>query len=399
MRILVCAEEAPIPPFNGIRAPLAGLIERLRSSNDVRVLAYRMSDQSVETTEQMRILARPASGAVKTASLFARSLVGRRPLRPDWLAEKMAPALAQELARFRPDVVHVAAGRLGALAPDLEGRASVLWALDAPHLNVEARASVASPVKRRLLRGEAARWRRFEGRDWARFGAVVVVSREDADALRAVDPRMAVHVIPGGIEADRFAPRPQVEREAGRLVFHGVLDYAPNVAAARFLAREIVPLVRARRPHTELVIVGRSPAPQVHELDRLDGVRIEADVPDVADWLTSASVYVCPMLSGTGIKNKLLEAMANELPCVVTPLALRGISAMPGRDVLVGENPDELTGNIIRLLDDDALARSVGASGRAYVIAEHDWSVIARSYETLYRRLADRTLGTRAHNR
>jgi len=399
MRILVCAEEAPVPPFNGIRAPLAALIERLRSSNDVRVLAYRMSDQTGETTENMRILARPQTGAVKSATLFARSLVRRRPLRTDLLAATMAPALAQELGAFRPDVVHVTAGRLGALATSIGGRPSVLGALDAPHLNVDARADAASLVTRRLLRGEAARWRRFEARDWPRFGAVVVVSRDDADALRAVEPRIAVHVIPGGIEADRFAPSPHGAREPGRLVFHGVLDYAPNAEAARFLAREILPRVRARRPQAELVVVGRSPASNVRELERLDGVRIAADVPDVAEWLASASVYVCPMLSGTGIKNKLLEAMANELPCVVTPLALRGTSAKPGRDVLVGENAEELSAKILRLLDDHAFARGVGASAKAYVTSEHDWSAIARAYEALYRRLADRTLDDRAHHR
>jgi glycosyltransferase involved in cell wall biosynthesis len=105
------------------------------------------------------------------------------------------------------------------------------------------------------------------------------------------------------------------------------------------------------------------------------------------------------MLSGTGIKNKLLEAMANELPCVVTPLALRGLSASPGRDVLVGGNEEELAHGIRTLIDDRSLAAGIGSAARSYVVSEHDWSAIARSYETLYRRLAERTAGTHAERR
>jgi len=399
MRVLFCAEEAPLPPDNGLRAPLAALVRHVGKENDVRVLAYRMPDQAAEGTEEMRLVARPASGATRRAALFARSLARRRPLSADRLAAGLAPALGEELERFRPDVVHVTAGRLGALARHLDGRASVLAALDAPHLNVEARASAVSAAKGRVLRGEAARWRRFEASDWPRFGAVVVVSREDADALRAVDPRISMHVIPGGIDADRFAPRPEVARRPGRLVFHGVLDYAPNIAAAGFLAQRVLPLVRARRPEVELLIVGRSPVQEVVALERLGGVRVAADVPDVTEWLASASVYVCPMRSGTGIKNKVLEAMANALPCVVTPLALRGLNAAPGRDVLVGESPEELSGQIVRLVDDVALARRIGEAARAYVVPSHDWTAVARCYEDLYRRLTERAVGTTAERR
>jgi glycosyltransferase involved in cell wall biosynthesis len=281
----------------------------------------------------------------------------------------------------------------------LDGRASVLAALDAPHLNVQARADRAPLLMRGLLRGEAERLRRFEADEWHRFGAVVVVSAEDADDLRAIDPRMTLDVIPGGIDPAQYAPRPAVARDPGKLMFHGILDYAPNVAAAEFLAGRILPLVRARRPGTHLVLVGRNPSPEVRSLERLEGVSIAADVADVAEWLSTAAVYVCPMQSGTGVKNKLLEAMANELPCVATTLALRGLSASPGRDLLIGETGDEIASQVLRVLDDASLAARLGAAGAAYVGTAHDWGAIARSYEALYRRIADRSLDHSAERR
>ena len=117
----------------------------------------------------------------------------------------------------------------------------------------------------------------------------------------------------------------------GRIVFTGAMNYPPNIVAADFLARLLLPRVRTVRPDTQLVIVGREPDPRVLGLAALDGVDVTGAVDDIRPWLQSAQVFVCPMLSGTGIKNKLLEAMASGLPCVATPLALQGLNVSAGQ--------------------------------------------------------------------
>jgi glycosyltransferase involved in cell wall biosynthesis len=95
------------------------------------------------------------------------------------------------------------------------------------------------------------------------------------------------------------------------------------------------------------------------------------------------------MVSGTGIKNKLLEAMASGLPCVATPLALQGIDVEPGRELLVGADEEELAAQIVRLLDDNALAQELGRAARKYVSANHDWGAVARAYVRVYGEAAE----------
>jgi glycosyltransferase involved in cell wall biosynthesis len=300
----------------------------------------------------------------------------------DELAQRMRPALREELTVFRPDLVHVPAA-LAALGRDLTGFPSVLVALDAEHKNVEAQASEFTGVRRRLLRGEAERMRRFEAQEYSRFARIVVVSEQDRIALKSANPGLVVDVIPNGVDTGYFVP-PSFCRSGATIVFHGVMSFAPNAAAAEFLAKQVLPLLRQRYRDVRLAIVGRAPTARVQALAGIPGVTITGEVEDVRPWLKNGRVYVCPMLSGTGIKNKLLEAMASGMPCVATPLALCGISAVPGRDILVAREASEIVTQVERLLGDGALGERIGAAARRYVESRHDWEIAARAYEDVY---------------
>jgi glycosyltransferase involved in cell wall biosynthesis len=311
----------------------------------------------------------------------------------------LRPSLQEELERFEPDIVHVAGSQLGALGRMLESQPSVLGAYDARHLNVDAERLLAHGLRRRLLRTEARRVRRFEAVEYPFFDHIVMVSEEDRAELEALNPALEITVIPNGVDADFFRPDQNVAREASLILFTGVMSYAPNILAAEFLARRVLPLVRARRPEARLAIVGRAPAPRVQALAALEGVDVIGEVPDLRPWLRRSRVYACPMLSGTGIKNKLLEAMASELACVVTPLALQGLEVTPGVEMLVGETEEEVAERLLEVLRDDESAERLGRAARDYVRAQHDWHSVALAYERVYREVLERPSGDRRSGR
>lgn len=390
MRILICAQEAPLPPPDGFRLHLEALLREFTRENEVRILAFRSAAQRSHHAARwdMRTLPLPPRRSPQwfryIGSSLVRSTLLGRPMRVDELARRMRKPLMEELQRFRPDVVHVSTGSLASLSRQLTNTPAVLAALDAWHLNVDARAEEARGLRKIVLRAEAQRVRSFEAQEFARFPRVVVVSDEDKVALELLDSELVVVAIPNGVDMGKFASESPAARIPFRILFTGVMSYAPNVAAAVMLAREILPRVRARIPHAHLQIVGRRPNAKVQALDRLEGVEVLGEVPAIEPFLSSATVYVCPMVSGTGIKNKLLEALANGLPCVVTPLALQGLAVRPGREVLVGEDAGELAERVSDLLSRPDRREALGLAGTAHVRDHHSWGAVARRYLDVY---------------
>jgi glycosyltransferase involved in cell wall biosynthesis len=373
--------------MNGLRLQVAALTGELRRTHDVRLVGFRLPDQraSAGASDWMELLPRAGAAGPRDAGTLLRAIARRRPLRADTLAARMREPVLRRIRDFDPDVVHVTSGRLAGLGELLAGRPAVLAALDAAHRNVEARASAAHGLRRALLRGECRRVRRFEATDYGRFRRVVVVTDGDRNALLEASPDLEVVVIPNGVDAEHFAPDGSTARDPGLIVMTGAMHYPPNVEAARFLVDRVLPRVRRRVPGARVAIVGRAPAPEVRALGSVAGVEVTGEVPDLRPWLARGAVYACPMLGGTGIKNKLLEAMASGIACVATPLAASGLSATPGRDLVVAEGEDAFADELVRVLGDAGLASRLGTAGRDAVRSEHGWGAVARAYEQVYR--------------
>jgi glycosyltransferase involved in cell wall biosynthesis len=388
MRILICASDAPFRPTNtGFRRQLLGLVPELGKRHDVRLIGYRMPDQSNESAVEadMRVVEFERPTAAQNGHDLVLAMVEQRPLRAERLVRGLREPLREELARFKPDLVHVGPGKLSGLKTELEGRPKILMVMDTWHLNVDARAEAAKGLRRLLLRADAKRIRRYEASEYRGFDRVVVSNEGDLAELRSRDRTLPFVVIPIGFDASAYAPDPRSQVDPERIIFHGAMNYAPNVRAVEFLAREVLPRVRAERPEAHLVIVGRDPTPRVFELESLEGVHVTGGVEDMRAWLTGSRVWAAPFVDGTGIKTKLLEAMAADIPCVVTPLGHRGLDDVTSGDqLLVGSTAEELAAHLVAVLADDKLAHRIGHAGGDYVRPRYDWPAVGRAYDSLY---------------
>ena len=159
----------------------------------------------------------------------------------------------------------------------------------------------------------------------------------------------------------------------GSTVITGVRSPDTNVDAASWFAEQVFPRVEAEIPDASFWIVGRDPQRGLRALARPPKVVVTGEVADVYDWLCKAQVAVAPLRIGAGMQNKLIQAMACELPVVATRVANEGIGGTPEKHLLLRDDPEPMANAIIELLRDEAKRKRLGAAGRAFVEANWTW--------------------------
>lgn len=181
--------------------------------------------------------------------------------------------------------------------------------------------------------------RRFERRAAEAAAVTLVVSDRERTALAAIAPTAVVTLLPNGVDVAAFTPSgpPSIGRG---VVFCGVFNYEPNEAGALWLGREVWPLVKTRHPDATLTLVGMSPTSAVQALAVDPSIQVTGAVPDVRQYLWNAAASVAPLAVARGLQNKVLEALAAGLPCVVTPPVLEGLPpAARGGCTVAGDAP------------------------------------------------------------
>jgi glycosyltransferase involved in cell wall biosynthesis len=227
--------------------------------------------------------------------------------------------------------------------------------------------------------------RRWEGQLQRTADRVIYISA--ADAAAAAEDGMAARtsVVPNGVYLNDFAATADaaIARTAGSktILFFGHMSYEPNVDAAVWLAREIMPQVRLKVPGAQLVIAGHQPADAVREL--ADGHTIvTGSVPSIWPYIKAADACVFPMRMGAGLQNKILEAMAMGAPIVTTSKCVASIpAAVSGEHLLVADTAAQISEATVRVLSDAALARRLGDSGPGFVHEHYDWKRRAEDFE------------------
>ena len=229
-----------------------------------------------------------------------------------------------------------------------------------------------------LYRREAGRLLAYERAVAASCDAALFVSAPEAALFAQLAPecRAKIGHFSNGVDTDYFSPAhglPSPYPDGARaLVFTGAMDYWPNVDAVQWFCEQAWPALRARHPDLRFYIVGARPTPAVQALAQRDGVVVTGTVPDVRPYIAHAQVAVAPLRIARGIQNKVLEAMAMATPVVVTPQALEGIDAEPGRELVVAADAAAFVAAVqAQLAGRD---RTIGQAARARVERQYSWS-------------------------
>lgn len=243
--------------------------------------------------------------------------------------------------------------------------------MDAFSTGVERRIKYSLPVLKQLFTVEAKRLKLYEAEVFKYFRNKIIISEQDKELIRHPD-KSEITVIPNGVDLDFFKPNARVDAEYD-LVFVGNMSYPPNVRAATYLAQEILPEIHKTNPEVTLRICGVNPTAKVKSLST-SKITVTGRIPDIRDAYLKAKIFTAPMQIGTGLQNKLLEAMALGIPCVTGELANRALGAKPKEEIIIGLNPADYAAKIIDLLTDAKKRNQLAKAGHNFLIENFSWS-------------------------
>ena len=228
---------------------------------------------------------------------------------------------------------------------------------------------------------------RYELNMLPRFDRVQVCSPENGDYLLSFVPSLAGKLDDNraGIATASYAFEPS-GREPLSMLFLGSFRHLPNLEALDWFTKKVLPRVLEQLPTARLVIVGADPPPK-HSLPDLGAaIELRGFVEDVREPLSRYAVFVCPILSGSGMRVKLLEAFAAGIPVVSTRLGAEGLSAQDGEICALADTPETFAEKIVDLFADAAKARALAERARARVVETRDMGVLTRRLLDSYHR-------------
>jgi sugar transferase (PEP-CTERM/EpsH1 system associated) len=304
----------------------------------------------------------------------AWSLPGRLPMQVQYYRSREMRARIGELVASRHyDAVYTHLIRMAEYSRHLElPKVMGVQVCQALNLGRMAR-HVKDPFRKVFYGIEAAKVRPYEVRVCADFDRVFLCGPSDIAALEQTGPVPNAMVCPHGQDVPPLDRVRASKREPASVVITGVMSTYTNVDAVSWFARKVFPRIEARLPEARFWIVGRDPQRAVQALARPPRVEVTGEVPDVYDWLCRAEVAVAPLRIGAGMQNKIVQAMACELPVVATSVANEGIGAAPETQILVRDDAEPFADAVIGLLRNAASREKIGSAARSFVESHWTW--------------------------
>jgi sugar transferase (PEP-CTERM/EpsH1 system associated) len=396
MKILYVCHRFPFPPKRGGKIRPFNMIRHLARSHDVHVASLVRSAQEARDGEGLQdYCVRYDMGRVSAPVQFARMLVRLPTLSPSSLGYFYSTDLARSvrvaLSREAFDLIFVHCSSVAQYVAHVERIPKII---DFGDMDSQKWLEYARYKRFPLSLGYALEGRKLEREEQRiarRFDLCTATTRAEWQTLEDYGTGVATDWFPNGVDADYFAPTCE-PYDPDTIAFVGRMDYYPNQEAMFDFCLRTLPLVKASRPATKLMIVGADPSPAVRKLTEIDGVTVTGSVPDVRPFVRRAALMIAPLNIARGTQNKILEAMAMGVPVVTSSIAAGGVDARAGEHFHVASTPEEYAAAIRTITSNPAERARLAGGGRARMLSHHSWDKSMRRLDAII----DRCVASRA---
>ncbi len=374
MKLVILASRFPYPLEKGDKLRLYHQIKQLSQKHDITLIA--LNEYPVKSEHLAHLQAYCNNIHVLPLSKWQifynliRGFLSGMPLQVSYFYNASVKNKIHHIIQsLQPEFIYCQLVRMAPYVMDLD-IPKIMDYQDAFSVGMQRRAERSSFWLRWLFRLETRRLQRYEQQVATVFDYCTIISQQDKDLLHIADKKH-IAVVPNGVDVEFFQPDLRYPKKYD-LVFVGNMGYHPNVEAAKFLVKTILPVLQQQIPQIKLLIAGARPTAEVKSLAS-ENVHISGWLDDIREAYWSAKLFVAPIFLGSGQQNKILEAMACGLPCITTPQVNNAIHADVNQTIFLAEKAEEFANFAARLLTDDALREQTGAHARNFVATHFSW--------------------------
>lgn len=216
---------------------------------------------------------------------------------------------------------------------------------------------------------------KIEKKLFSKFDKIIFVSEKDAlyEKKLNVEIKDKIDNINLGVDYRKFDSSKYKTSKNKNVIFTGIMSYAPNKDAAIFFATKIMPRLLEIDKEIVFIIAGRDPDKDVLNLQS-DNIKVTGFVNDIVENIADARVYVSPLRFGTGVKNKVLEAMSCKKAIVASEISIEGITELEqNKNIYVADTEDEWVNYVTKALVDDEVNEKFGQQCREIILSKYKW--------------------------
>lgn len=399
MKILYISYDPPyFPGGTGGETRQYNLVKKLADHHEFHYVGPRFEGERLKILEQFFrkiIMPGPITFFGRVCRFFVKRLGYRHPKlvqQYEWHRITLMPLIRDALATEHYDLIHVEHTNIAHWLYGLDSKVpKIMSSHNVKTIIWERYYQNAKGFERRQFYRDYCRLREYESTYLRDYDCVIAVSETDRDTFREfTQDTVPLCVVPNGCDTDYFRPIEQIADQF-ELIFTGTMYYRPNIEAMHYFCQEIFPRILIRLPRCRLKIVGNKPPQEVKALEKQGNIEVTGFVPDVRPYMASAAVVVVPLVSGSGTRLKILEAMGMGKAVVSTTVGAEGIDYSNGGDILIADDPESFAENIMALLVDGPKREMLGKNARALAEEKYSWNASAVDLEKAYRFVVEKS--------
>lgn len=389
MRILYITPRLPFPPIKGDRLRSFYFIKELSRGNTIHLLSFVESDSEKECIPVLKKYCEKVNvvylSPYKSVLNMLSNISLKEPFQVAYYrSKKMSNLVKETIMENSYDLVHATLIRMAPYINDVANIPVILDQIDCLSLNMERRfKNEKSIFKKKLFEIEYRKMKKYE----STFQNVpsIITSEKDKKALSGYE---RIKVISNGVDLEKFKCRSENSADKDiDFIFVGNMGYFPNIQAMEFFFKSVYPLLKMPIKNIKIYVVGANPVRNIRLLANNENIFVTGLVKDVKEYLYRAKVFIAPLQSGSGIQNKILEAMACGVPVVSTSIGNSGIKAKDKEELLIADTPEDFANKLLFLIDNELERQRIAANARRLVEKNFSWenrtAELQRFYEDI----------------